>query len=353
MFVNRNLVSGATERTHRVIMSYESAAGVRKVFLEAAVAGSHTDYWEQAWQEVQLTELLNILTPDSGPVWQLLADQVPRQGRVLEAGCGSGIVLAYLRRLGCAALGVDQATMALQSARRQIPDLPLVAGDIRRSPFSDSTFDYVISLGVVEHLEEGPLLALEEHYRILQFGGVLLIGVPRLSPLKRWNDFRYLVMGRRENYMARGRIVTRVPAPEAISVAWMFHQYEFPRHVFRSSLEEAGFEVKWIRPLLVSAGVGESRLIQKLAARRQKKQSSDQVAPARAVDSGPIYSVARSSAPKSGLRDFIRQAALRERGRSPIGRVITRVSQELFGHVDIACAVKAGSYGKVRSRDAR
>lgn len=315
---------------------------VRKVFVDQDLGGSETEYWEQSWEGARLDG-----PPDlQDPVLRILEAATPRDGLVLEAGCGSGKVVADLRTLGRTVVGIDLASRALAAARRQVPGLPLVAGDVARFPFRDGAFHCVISLGVVEHFEQGPLDVLREHRRILRDGGVLLISVPRLSLVKRGNDLRRLGIRRCPTYRARGRIVTRVPEPTTAATPWRFHQYEFPRGAFRSFLQEAGFEVVWIRPCLVNAGAGESALVRRLSDRTRAQRPQPQHAGNGGnSSSGGVPSGAGAGGPDDaglpapeGMGGFLRTAALREAGAGPLGRAITRVSQELLGHMDFAYA---------------
>ena len=90
------------------------------------------------------------------------------------------------RRRGVPArVGLDFASETLLRVRRHEPDVPLVVGDINALPFPDEVFDAYFSGGVVEHLESGPDSALREAARVTRVGGVLLISVPYLSPLRR------------------------------------------------------------------------------------------------------------------------------------------------------------------------
>src|SRR5205823_4536471 len=79
--------------------------------------------------------------------------------------------------------------------------------------------------------------------------GLLLLTVPRLSPLKRVVDFEQLTLRRRQSYLSRrGTIVTRVEAPvwgptqEAQRKAGLvFYQYELSRWWIYELLRESGF----------------------------------------------------------------------------------------------------------------
>ena len=103
----------------------------------------------------------------------LLREDVSRI--VLDAGCGTGSNVAWLRRYAGAGevVGMDLASDALQLARRRIRQLPVQAS-VTDLPFPDSTFDLVTSFDVIVQLpEEGAdERAVREMYRVLTPGGI-------------------------------------------------------------------------------------------------------------------------------------------------------------------------------------
>lgn len=65
-----------------------------------------------------------------------------------------------------------------------IKNLQYKKEDARNMPFSDNTFDKVLSISVIEHVnpeEDGDLRTLKEIYRVLKSGGELLLTVPYKS----------------------------------------------------------------------------------------------------------------------------------------------------------------------------
>jgi ubiquinone/menaquinone biosynthesis C-methylase UbiE len=102
----------------------------------------------------------------------LVAAAGPR--RVLEVGCGEGVVLEYLaaRTLAARFEGLELDARALGRARARCPRASLVRGDACALPFRDGTFDVVICLEVLEHLPD-PGRALREVRRVSR-GGCLL-----------------------------------------------------------------------------------------------------------------------------------------------------------------------------------
>jgi ubiquinone/menaquinone biosynthesis C-methylase UbiE len=123
----------------------------------------------------------------------LVAAQRPR--RVLEVGCGEGIVLAYLadRTPGARFEGLEVDETALARARARCPDAALVRGDACELPYRDGSFDLVVCLEVLEHLP-APRRALREARRVSR-GGCLL-SVPHEPFFRLGNLLRGQHLGR-------------------------------------------------------------------------------------------------------------------------------------------------------------
>lgn len=96
--------------------------------------------------------------------------------RILDAGCGSGPILADLRAGGADITGIDASAGMLEQARLRLgtePDL-LVADLADRLPFDDDTFDDIVASQVLHYLEDWtPTLA--EFRRVLKPGGRLIV----------------------------------------------------------------------------------------------------------------------------------------------------------------------------------
>jgi len=101
-------------------------------------------------------------------------DSLPGGSRVLDAGCGEGVLLdEYQGRLAIEGVDLNYASDRIQKA--SLEDLP----------YADGRFDRVLCLDVLEHL---PLAdqpaALAELHRILAADGELLLSVPNLAHLQ-------------------------------------------------------------------------------------------------------------------------------------------------------------------------
>lgn len=103
----------------------------------------------------------------------------PPAGRVLEIGCGTGLVLSEIRKMfpGMAVSGSDLFTEGLRFARKRANDVPLYQMDALRMPFVEE-FDLVLALDIIEHIEND-WKALNEICRSVRPGGGVIITVPQ------------------------------------------------------------------------------------------------------------------------------------------------------------------------------
>jgi len=110
-----------------------------------------------------------------------LLDILPRSGRIVEVGCGTGGLLAAAARQGRAIEGVDIASRWLVVARRRLDDrglsVPLVAALAERLPYADGSVDAIVADSLLEHLDD-PGAAVREWARVLRPGGTLLAWSP-------------------------------------------------------------------------------------------------------------------------------------------------------------------------------
>lgn len=104
------------------------------------------------------------------PAWERPAGTPPP--RLLDVGCGTGIVLEHLEPYG-PATGLDFSSTALEFCRKR-GATRLVRGQGEHLPFADDSFDVVTAFGVVEHIDDDRG-ALAEWCRVLKPGGHLVL----------------------------------------------------------------------------------------------------------------------------------------------------------------------------------
>lgn len=115
----------------------------------------------------------------------------PRAGaRILEIGCGPGTILGYLPPSDY--LGFDLSPEYIAMARRRFPEAQFVCERVSRfSLAEEQSFDVVLALGIVHHLDDAEARqlfqiafdALRPGGRLVTFDGVWAEGQ---SPIARW-----------------------------------------------------------------------------------------------------------------------------------------------------------------------
>jgi 2-polyprenyl-3-methyl-5-hydroxy-6-metoxy-1,4-benzoquinol methylase len=109
---------------------------------------------------------------------QIFSDMVSRLGdglRVLDVGCGEGVIGKPLWKMGNYVISVELPTIATLAHRYGVP--LVVAGDAEHLTFASNSFDVVIASEVLEHLWN-PHNFFDEAYRVLRANGHLIIETP-------------------------------------------------------------------------------------------------------------------------------------------------------------------------------
>ncbi|MEZ4335969.1 MAG: class I SAM-dependent methyltransferase [Sandaracinaceae bacterium] len=129
-----------------------------------------------------------------------------RGRRVLEVGCGTGLLLSRIAAVADQAVGVDLSPGMLAHARER--GLEVVEGSATALPFEDASFDTVYSFKVLAHVE--PIeVALREAARVVRPGGHVVIDV-----YNRWS-LRYLA-----RRVAGARAIGRAHREDDIVTRW-------------------------------------------------------------------------------------------------------------------------------------
>lgn len=109
-----------------------------------------------------------------------------RRLRVLDAGCGTGGLLANLETPAWKA-GLEISSQGIRLARTR-RGAALVQGSACALPFADGAFDAVVSIDVLCHSGVEERQAIEEAARVLRPGGRLLVQVPAFDWLRGEHD---------------------------------------------------------------------------------------------------------------------------------------------------------------------
>ena len=113
--------------------------------------------------------------------------------RILEVGCGAGLITAALARNGYTVDALDSTMAMLRMARNDAVHrcvqhrIRMYSADVHALPFQAATFDVVIAIGVIPWLHS-ERLALEQIRRVLKPGGYLLVTADNNARLNRLVD---------------------------------------------------------------------------------------------------------------------------------------------------------------------
>ena len=98
-----------------------------------------------------------------------------RMTRVLDLGCGTGMLSRMLAADGSDVTGLDISLKSLQVMRRSDKRIEAIQGDASHLPFTDDAFQVVVSLGSWRHFSE-PEQVLAELNRLLGKNGFFIAG---------------------------------------------------------------------------------------------------------------------------------------------------------------------------------
>lgn len=108
------------------------------------------------------------------------------EGKVLlDIGCGDGEALKILKSKGASICGLDPSIKFLEKAKQTNPEGIFVQGVGESLPFSDESFDVVISKWALQTSKDVPGV-LRESARVLKTGGMLVFLTKH--PMQQWME---------------------------------------------------------------------------------------------------------------------------------------------------------------------
>lgn len=196
--------------------------------------------WGTYWSQTSISKELDIVKTDGlQPIFEKYLD---KQGIHVEAGCGLGKWVIDLMRKGYKVVGLDTYIPGLFTLKDFDSDMLLMGSDVANMGLLTNSIDTYISLGVVEHFEEGPQKPLAEAYRALKPGGLALIEVPYDSPLRQISRLAY-----------KFKVLVKSPARILVEGLGLrskrqlptmrFYEFRYRRDELEGFVKAAGFEL--------------------------------------------------------------------------------------------------------------
>ena len=123
-------------------------------------------YWEQRIVGLDFYPRVKASLSDAGALQPGL--------RVLEIGCGQGILAEWFGE--GVYVGVDTDFGSLRFAASRVPRGRFLSGDATGLSFQDRFFDFVISVGILHHLDDAQFSKhFQEAFRVLAPEGKLIV----------------------------------------------------------------------------------------------------------------------------------------------------------------------------------
>jgi 2-polyprenyl-3-methyl-5-hydroxy-6-metoxy-1,4-benzoquinol methylase len=132
--------------------------------------------------------------PDYEPIGLDLRKLLPRGKTLLEVGCNAGVLLDRFRGQGWSVSGVEPDAKAANFARSHY-GLDVKASTLEDAGYDPATFDAVVMLHVIEHLDD-PAGTVAAIARVLRPHGFLVVETPVYDTLM------YRLLGRRERSLS-------------------------------------------------------------------------------------------------------------------------------------------------------
>jgi 2-polyprenyl-6-hydroxyphenyl methylase/3-demethylubiquinone-9 3-methyltransferase len=134
------------------------------------------DIW---WDEREHFSMLRtMLNPARFGFFRDVLKNEARVGRrILDVGCGGGLLAEEFARLGLAVTGVDPSLSSVSTARSHAVqsglEIDYLTATGEKLPFANGSYDSVVCADVLDHVNSPPVV-IAEMCRVLKDGGVFL-----------------------------------------------------------------------------------------------------------------------------------------------------------------------------------
>lgn len=204
------------------------------------VPAQESTVWDNYWNRLSIES--NLKNCESDGLLPILEKYLPRDGKILEAGCGLGKWVIFLKRLGYNVQGIDSYQKAVAALKQFDNTLEVSVDNVESLSFKDDSCDAYLSFGVIEHFEKGPEKVLLEAHRILKEDGIIVVEVPCDNPLRRFlrlkNRIAKIIKTPARIIVEGLKLRTRREKPDL-----RFYEYRYTEKELISYLQKAGFTI--------------------------------------------------------------------------------------------------------------
>ncbi len=134
-------------------------------------------HWEQVSKSLRKRNIFVVARYEL--ILSLIGDEMKGK-KVLDIGCGDGVLSYLLANKGANVIGIDNLKEVIKFAKercKNLENLNFLVASTYELPFENDSFDYVVSSEVVEHLEQ-PDKMLSEVKRVWNQKGKVVITTP-------------------------------------------------------------------------------------------------------------------------------------------------------------------------------
>jgi len=215
-------------------------------------------FWDQHWLQIlyEKNKIKYSFTPKSlvSKVTKMFLN--PKDGPILEGGCGIGNHIYTLSKMNYNIFGIDNSPATIRVLKKNAPFLNVELGDVRELPFPANHFIGYWSIGVIEHYYNGYLEIAKEMYRVIKPKGYLFLTFPFMSQIRalktKLHLYRFF-----ENELSSSKMITE-----------NFYQYILNDFNVIEDFKKLGFELIYKTPQGGIKGLKDENLFLKFFVNR-------------------------------------------------------------------------------------